>query len=337
MRGRGINYDTGFFPGGKDSRPGFNADDARREMRIIADDLHCTAVRISGGGPERIAIAARHAGDAGLEVWFAPFPCELAPEKLLTLYLDCAERAEAIRVTGVEVVLVLGCESSLFASGFIPGDDVYQRIETLMNGGPELWSQLGRMTGELNDFLARTVALVRTRFGGRVTYASGTWEQIDWEPFDIVAVDAYRDVNNAAAYRDELREQFRHGKPVAVTEFGCSTYVGAADKGGLGWAIVDDRADPPQLDGDYTRSEQEQVTYLRDLLAVFDDEGVDSAFWFTFAAFDAPHRPDDPRRDLDMAGYGTVKMLAGEHGTAYPDLRWEPKKVFHALAAAYAS
>ena len=74
MRGKGINYDTGFFPGGKDSRPGFDPETARRELRIIAEDLHCTAVRISGGEPERLSIAARHAAEAGLEVWFAPRP-----------------------------------------------------------------------------------------------------------------------------------------------------------------------------------------------------------------------------------------------------------------------
>jgi hypothetical protein len=59
MRARGINYDTGFFPGGHDSRPDFDAETARRELRVIAQDLHCAAVRISGGDPERLSVAAR--------------------------------------------------------------------------------------------------------------------------------------------------------------------------------------------------------------------------------------------------------------------------------------
>jgi hypothetical protein len=34
-------------------------------------------VRISGGDAERLSTVARHAADAGLEVWFYPFPGDL--------------------------------------------------------------------------------------------------------------------------------------------------------------------------------------------------------------------------------------------------------------------
>jgi hypothetical protein len=51
MRGKGINYDTGFYPGGHISREHFDADVVRREMGVIARELRCTAVRISGGDP----------------------------------------------------------------------------------------------------------------------------------------------------------------------------------------------------------------------------------------------------------------------------------------------
>jgi hypothetical protein len=111
----------------------------------------------------------------------------------------------------------------------------------------------------------------------------------------------------------------RHGKPVAVTEFGCCTYAGAARRGGLGWTIVDTESDPPRLAGDYVRDETEQVAYLQELLAIFEEEGMDSAFWFTFASYDAWHRAD-PRYDLDMAAYGVVRMLEDGQGTAYPGL-----------------
>jgi hypothetical protein len=36
MRGKGINYDTGFSPGGHDSREHFDAGIVRGEMRVIA-------------------------------------------------------------------------------------------------------------------------------------------------------------------------------------------------------------------------------------------------------------------------------------------------------------
>jgi hypothetical protein len=291
-------------------------------MRVIARDLHCTAVRITGGDPARLDVAGRLAAEEGLEVWFAPFPCELSPADNQAVLAECAERAEGLRATGANVVFVAGCELSLFGSGFVPGSSFAERI-----GG------LGRcdipaVCARLSEFLAVVASEARGRFGGRLSYAAAPWEEIDWTPFDIVGVDGYRAAENREYFPGEIRRRFRHGKPVAITEFGCCAYRGAADRGGMGWAIIDREADPPQLDGVYVRSEGEQVRYLTELLAVFDAAGVDSAFWFTFAGFGLPRR-DDPRRDLDLASYGLVAVL-DDDGT-----RWQPKESFHALAAAY--
>jgi len=51
MRARGINYDTGTFPGDQLTRRSFDEDAVRREMAVIADELHCDAVRVSGRDP----------------------------------------------------------------------------------------------------------------------------------------------------------------------------------------------------------------------------------------------------------------------------------------------
>lgn len=68
MRGKGINYDTGFLRAGGSTHEPFDPDVVRREMSIIHDDLHCTAVRVTGGDLGRLKIAATHAADAGLDV-----------------------------------------------------------------------------------------------------------------------------------------------------------------------------------------------------------------------------------------------------------------------------
>ena len=52
---KGINYDSGFLSAGTSTHEPFDADVVRREMQIIRDDLHCTAVRITGGHPDRLA------------------------------------------------------------------------------------------------------------------------------------------------------------------------------------------------------------------------------------------------------------------------------------------
>ncbi|MFF3665548.1 hypothetical protein [Microtetraspora malaysiensis] len=74
MRAKGISYDTGFVKNGATSRKHFNPETVKRELRIIRDDLHCNAVRIMGGDPERMELAATHAADLGLEVWLSPYP-----------------------------------------------------------------------------------------------------------------------------------------------------------------------------------------------------------------------------------------------------------------------
>src|SRR5579885_2420470 len=82
MRGKGITYDTGFFNAGISTHEPFDPDRVKREMRIIHDDLHCNAVRITGGNANRLEIAAKHAADVGLEVWFSPFTCDLTTGEL---------------------------------------------------------------------------------------------------------------------------------------------------------------------------------------------------------------------------------------------------------------
>jgi hypothetical protein len=90
------------------------------------------------------------------------------------------------------------------------------------------------------------------------------------------------------------------------------------------------------LNGEYVRDEEGQANYLRELLEVFEAEGVDSTFVFAFALHGYPHRPDgDPRQDLDLASYGIVKVLEDRHGETYPDMTWEPKAAFRMLAEYY--
>ena len=45
----GINYDTGVFPGNRKSRPVFRPEQVAFDMKVIARDLQCAAVRITGG------------------------------------------------------------------------------------------------------------------------------------------------------------------------------------------------------------------------------------------------------------------------------------------------
>jgi hypothetical protein len=339
MRAKGISYDTGFLHHGTFSRKLFEPETVARELRIIRDDLHCDAVRVMGGDPERLEQAAACAAELGLEVWFSPYPLELPADEMLALFADCAARAERLRQNGAEIVFVAGAELSLMNPGFLPGGTLEERTRFLTGSPAELPARIGEVSARVNDFLGRAVPLVRERFGGRITYAAVPLERVDWEPFDIVSLDLYRTAEVADRFAAGVRAAVAQGKPVAIAEFGSAGYRGAGDRGGAGLDVVEyDPATrrPLRLKVPCVRDEPGQAAYLRELLEVFDAEGVDSAFVFTFALYDHPHRPDgDPLDDLDAASYGIVKILDGRDGTTYPGLPWEPKAAFAAVADHY--
>ena len=304
--------------------------------RSSATTCNCTAVRLFGNDLDQLEFAARQAADLGLEVWFSPFTYQLGPEEMLNLLADCAARAERIRLRGSEVVFVTGAELSLFNSGFLPGNSLEERTDRLLRREPGTRELLAGLPALINNFLAKAVTVVRERFGGKVTYASIPFEGVDWTPFDIVSVDLHRSKEIAHIFQQGVRTLVAQGKPVAITEFGCTTHRGAADHGGRGGAemIEYDGTTQVRLNGDYIRDEQEQATYLRELLDIFTAEGVDSAFACTFVCYGWPHR-SDPREDLDMASWGVVKVLEHRFGDTYPDMPWEPKSAFTALADYY--
>ncbi|MEU5219933.1 hypothetical protein AB0G79_27605 [Streptomyces sp. NPDC020807] len=336
MRARGMTYDTGFVVDGRTSHDRFDPDVVRRELAVIRDDLHCDAVQIIGGDPDRLEGAANAAAELGLEVWLSPYPLELEPDRILALFRDCAERAERLRRKGAEVVFVAGVELSVMNRGFLPGENPEERVAHLM-GRPERRAEaMCELGARVNAFLREAVASVRERFHGRLTYAAIQFEQVDWTLFDIVTYELLRSAEVADRFREAVRTLARGPKPLAVTGFGTAAYRGAGDRGGRVMEVVEHdpvTKAPVRLKEVHERDEAGQAAYLSELLEIFETEGVDSAFVFLFALPGYPHRPDgDPRDDLDRAGLGIVKLLEGRRGAAYPDLDWEPKEAFTAVA-----
>jgi hypothetical protein len=335
MRVKGIGYDTGFSLDGVTHRP-FDHHVVRRELEIIRDDLHCTAVRPFGNNLDRLDFAASYAAELGLDVWYSPFTYNLDSDAMLDLLVDAAQRAERIRQRyDVEVVLVAGAELSIFNSGFLPGEDIERRVANLLARTPQVRALMAGIPDRVNEFFGRAVPLVRQRFGGKVTYAAIPYEGVDWELFDIVSLDAHRTKEIADTYPASIRQLVAQGKPVAITEVGCTAYKSASDNAAQSGAIVEyEHGRPVRLTGAYVRDEGEQASYLTEMLGILDDAGVDAAFVCTFVCYGLPHRAD-PRTDLDMASWGIVKELEAGSGDTYPDLPWEPKVAFGALADIY--
>ena len=85
---------------------------------------------------------------------------------------------------------------------------------------------------------------------------------------------------------------------------------------------------PPRVRDGHVRDETTQAAYLAELVDLYAAHGVHGCFVFTFAMPDFPHHAD-PRQDLDMAGFGVVKVSPEDPS------RWEPKEAFHEVARRY--
>ena len=341
MRVKGVCYDAGREMMGRNWRPEFDAKVVRRELEIIKKDLHCNAVRIQGRDVQRLRIASEYALEMGLDVWFSPELWDRSQRDTLEYLVRAAAPAEELRRRFPDrVVFSVGSEISLFNRGFLPGRNVLKRLNH------KSFSEAvrsGRLNASINEYLARAAAGVRGVFRGPLTYASVLFEKVDWRPFDFAGADVYR--GGPTPYPARLNQYTSLGKPFANTEFGCCTFRGAGEKGGRGWQIVDWRHRTPRLTGDYVYDQTAQARELADLLRSNDEAGVDATFVFTFADYTATARTKRQLRvlermnfDPDIAHYSLVKTFPdGRHGTKYPDLPWEPKESFYAVAEYYGS
>lgn len=337
MTYKGINYDTGTRTlTGRVTREIFDLTVVSKEIAIIKNELHCNAIRISGFDIERVVKTAEIALKEGLTVWFSPCLQYENPENVLKYIIQSAMAAEKLRAEFSHVIFVAGCELTLFASGFVKGDTGEQRIKNLFRPRSLVKNMLGinrSYNTRLNEFLINAVVEIRKRFKGQITYASGTWEKVDWNLFDIIGIDHYRASYNKSSYVKEMEGYKKFGKPLSIMEFGCCTYKGADDKGAMGWAIVDWKKDRPTLKGNYIRDEGVQASYLKELLDIFETQQAFAAFVFTFTMGNYIYN-EQAHYDLDMASYGIVRAV-GINKTGYRGLPWIPKQAFFEVANYY--
>jgi hypothetical protein len=346
---RGIGYDTGAVFSGFgwrfSSRPHFDPGVTRRELEIIHCDLHCNAVRVCGTDVARLLTAAEDALVEGLEVWLSPSLYEQSQQRTIDGLVRIATATEPLRrrYPG-RLVFVAGTEATLFIRGIVPGNTIKQRFTDPANREA---MKAGKHNAPLNDYLARACRAVRAVFGGQLSYASLPFETVDWDLFDIVGIDHYRDARVKDSYAERLAPLLRLGKPVVVTEFGMRTYRDADSSGVLGFGVVDNaslflhqlpvvgRFVRARLNGDHVRDEAQQARELTETLRILDQAGVDGAFVHNFAEPTMTYS-EEQRYDLDTSAMSLVKTYASGHGTTYPDMTWEPKEAFQAVASYYA-
>jgi hypothetical protein len=329
VRLRGIHYDVGTSTiEGALTRPTLMLDEIEHDIGDIAHGLHANAIRITGSDVARLAAAGEVAARHGLEVWLSPMLPNADSSTTLSQVAKAARVAEDLRRTGQTSVLVIGCELSVFMSGILPGATHADRM-ALLSDPTRLVAEVAASGLDPQTafaiFLHAAADMARSTFHGQVTYASGMWETVDWSLFDIVGVDAYRDAGNRATYPETLRALARHHRPVVITEFGCATYRGAADAGGLAWTAMERGAEPRLRDG-IVRDETAQAQELADLLATAEASGIDGSFIYTYSMPSYPSSLERVR-NLDAASYALVR--------SWPAGRTEPKAAYDTIAQIY--
>lgn len=341
---KGVCYDVGRVMFGN-WRPDYNPKVVRRELDIIKNDLHCNAVRICGRDIERLKLAAEYSLQLGLEVLLSPEKWNSSPGRTLDYLDSAAKMAETLRQKhGDRIIFSVGSESTLFMKGILDAKTFLGRIAS-----KSTWENIkaGKHNEPLNLFLTKAVRITRDSFQGPITYASLPWEKVHWGLFDFVGIDHYRATCIKDRFGEMLDPLFSHGKPVIVTEFGCCAYQGAEDAGARAFDIIKrtslllhdipvlGKFVRPRLKSTYIRDEGLQAREIIDQINIFEKKGVNGTFMHTFVFPTLPHE-EDPRYDLDMASYSLVKTYAkGKKGGKYPDMTWEPKQSFYAVADYY--
>ena len=343
VRLKGVSYDVGRELGGN-WRPVFDMHVVHRELEIIGGDLHCNAVRICGRDIARLLAAGEDALKLGLEVWLSPELWNKNPKRTLAYVLEAATAAESLRSRWPgRVVFSVGSELTLFMRGIIPGRSLIGRVRKFRKRAIRGMNSDVLKSDVLNEFLREACREVREVFHGDVTYAALIWEAVDWSMFDVVGIDHYRDSRVKDRYVEMMRPIFEHRKPVVVTEFGMRSYVGAESSGTLGFGIVSipsmvlhklpivGHFVRTRLKGHPVRDESLQAREIVETLEELDAAGVDGAFVCTFVDYLAPN-DHQPKYDLDMSALSIVKIAENRHGSTYPEMEWEPKEAFKAIA-----
>ncbi len=346
LRQRGVVYDVGRAMGALSAnwRPDYSPALMRREMDIIRADLHANAVRLGGRDPRRLLAAAEYAASIGLEVWIGPELWNATPQRTLHYITEAAAAAEPLlRRWPDRLTFCVGNELTMFMRGIVPGRSHEQRSRS-----PVLREVVLSSQDTLRAFLADAAASVRRVYGGPVSYCALPFERVDWDHFDVVGVNFYRQQGHTTdQYLTKISRFQATGKPVAITEFGFAACRDAANPEFLGTfnatplsllgsqiPVIGQRI-RPRVRTVHPRDEQAQARLLIDQLELLDQAGVDGAFVMSFSFPLAPYG-EDPRHDIDATALSIVRTLPrGEHGTTYPDVGWEPKESFHAIARYY--
>lgn len=314
MKIKGINYNTGYKDGSFD----ITLDEIEKQLTIIKKDLNANSIGILGSDTKHIIEVSKLALEMGLNIWVKPRYVNKTVKETIPLLIELSKATDILReeFDKKEVIFVVATELSLDAKGIFEGDSYMDRIETASSYWKEVktpdkrqgyWAVTEDEQNNLSLALKKIVEAVKENFKGKITYAAGNWEKVDWSLFDIVSDNLYLSRHMSADdYFKILLKLKEHNKPVVLTEFGTASCDGATISGADAWIEV---MDNPDIDV----NEKEQVKGIKIQLDLIKKSDIDGCFVWTFF-------------EPNPKTFGITKF---ENGNIVP------KKAFHTISKFY--
>ena len=238
---KSIVYDAGtqYKYEGWDNRRWLSEEQFKRELvDVINRELGCNAVRLTGTDHNYLFRVAEIAINQGHfdKILINPRFIDCTRDEVLDKIVEFARGAEDLRQRHNGIVFSIGNELAQDTKGI--GSDLRFYQERAMDKWDTGWKDT------LDDFLEDLSSAVSGVFNGELTYAAGYWElPIDWAGLglNVISVNEYldsgrpiadmnRQLSELRAYADSRRKQ------LWITEFGCATFEGAFEIGGMAWA-----------------------------------------------------------------------------------------------------
>jgi hypothetical protein len=279
---KGINYWSGNV--GSKAFPGRPVEEIHEDLTVVRDELGCNAVQFRGGDELSLINCVDIATRIGFPTIIVnPFQIDQSLDERADIIKDLGSKVQTFHEKHKSIVLSMGDELSLGCKGILTSSTYEGRIQELRT----LSSQDRKKCWPLlNSHLKTVLAVAREVFDGRLTYNSGTWEEVDWGSLDcdIIGINYFFRRQDEAAYSEKAREIKRLGdimhKPFWVTATGCATFEDAYDYGGAGWQFASSK----------TYSQDAQARAIERIMTVLDKAGLAACFLANFKESKADDR-----------------------------------------------
>lgn len=268
-------------------------DEMQESLVVIKSELGCNAIRIYGGYEDCLLKCAQIADRIGFKVVgvsprYGNKTTYMDIEEHVARVISFSKRLEEVRKTSnSRIVLIVGNELSIDVRGLVEGSTYQERLERLGT----TWN--AELNNKLKGYLNRLISEVKKNFKGDITYAAGSWEDVDWQQPEISIVGPNYYVYSTpfgrrwAFYR--LANYKKYGKPIWASEFGCKSYLGASKQ-------------EPYKGQAY--SQEEQASSIFESVDFFEEAGgIEAVFLLVFRIRMSEGSPGDPEPGYSIMRY----------------------------------